>query len=139
MILWNKWFEVYTTYKQNKLYLCSAFNILRIYEFDPFQLIVVLNGHDYERISSVRYFINKNNNNEYLISSDKSGLVVIYDITNNYKIKYRINAGHGADIYSCLLVFPELNKYKDNYIVAITDTYDPSSLAKFIHLIQGSL
>jgi len=145
IVNWNEYygindiFEVYTTYKQNKLYLCSAFNRLRIYELDPFQLILVLYGHDYERIASVRYFINKNNNNEYLISSDKSGLVVIYDITNNYKIKYRINAGFGANIYSCLLVFPELNKYKDNYIVAITDTYDSASLAKFYSFNSGEL
>ena len=84
----------------------------------------------------MRYFINKNNNDEYLISSDKSGLIVIYEIT---RILYRINAYYGNSSYSYLLVFPELNKYKDNYIVAINDTCDSQSLENFIHIIQETL
>lgn len=38
--------------------------------------VLSLKGHE-KRISTVRYFINKNNNNEYLISADQSKLVIL--------------------------------------------------------------
>ncbi len=48
-----------------------------------------LQGHK-NHIFTIRYFINKShyNFNEYLISGDKNNIVIIWDITNNYNIKY---------------------------------------------------
>ena len=56
------------------------------------------------------------------MSADDNKIVIIWDITNNYNIKYQIDTKYGDIIYSCLLIFPKI--IKDNYI--ITSTYSKS-------------
>ena len=87
----NDIFEVFKSYKDNKEYIISK-NIN--YNLDIFQLldnqkIKSLNGHK-NHIMTVRYFINNKYYNEYLISSDANHIVIIWDITNNFDIKYKI-------------------------------------------------
>ena len=41
---------------------------------------------------------------EYLISADYDKIVIIWDITNNYNIKYKIDTKYGNQIHSCLLI-----------------------------------
>ena len=120
---WNDIFEIFVSYKDNKEYLISP-NIHN-YNLDIFDLldnkkIKSLKEHD-NNIRSIRYFINKNspNYNEYLISADDNKIVIIWDITDNYNIKYQIDTQYGHNIYSCLLIFP--HNLNDNYI--ITSTY----------------
>ena len=78
-----------------------------------------LKGH----ISSVRtigYFINNKNNKEYLISADCRKEVIVWDITNNYNIKYNIKTNYFDDISSCLLFFhPNSN---DDYIITSSNS-----------------
>ena len=70
----------------------------------------------------LKYFFNDKNNNEYLMNiCDKYpsfiGIIII-DITNNFKINYKINAykeGPHFSISNSLLVFPQ-NNY-DNYVI----------------------
>ena len=119
-------FEVFICYKDNKEYIISPNN--NNYNLDIFNLldnkkILSLEGHKND-IRTIRYFINKNNHkiNEYLISGDNSKIVIIWDITNNYNIKYQIDTKYGEEIYSCLLIFPHNNN--DNYI--ITSTFNKS-------------
>ena len=69
-------------------------------------------------LNTVRYFINNKDYNEYLISADSNKIVIIWDITNYYNIKYQINTKYDDYIYSCLLVFPHNNN--DNYIITST-------------------
>ena len=76
--------------------------------------LISLKGHKCD-IRTIRYFINDKNFNEYLISADDDRIVIIWDITNNYNIKYKINTNYEDDISSNLLMFP-LN-IKDNYII----------------------
>jgi len=117
----NDIFEIFICYKDNKEYIISP-NINN-YNLDIFNLldnkkILSLEGHK-NNINTIRYFINKNNNiNEYLISGDRSYIVIIWDITNNYNIKYKIDTKYKSDIYSCLLIFPHNNN--DNYIITST-------------------
>ena len=116
----NDIFEVFKSYKDNKEYIISPNK--DNYNLDIFILldnkkIKSLNGHK-NNIRTVRYFINNKDYNEYLISADKDNLVIIWDITNNYNIKYQINTKYNDDIYSCLLVFPHNNN--DNYIITST-------------------
>jgi len=119
----NDRFEVFICYKDNKEYIISP-NINN-YNLDIFNLldnkkILSLEGHK-NNIRTIRYFINKNNIyniNEYLISGDYNKIVIIWDITNNYNIKYRIDTKYGDNIYSCLLIFP--NNNNDNYIITST-------------------
>ena len=75
-----------------------------------------------------------------LISGDDNKIVIIWDITNNYNIKYQIDTKYNGSIYSCLLIFPD--NIDDNYI--ITSTYNISldidkSATKIYSLNNGQL
>ena len=92
----NYRFEIFISYLDNKEYLVST-NI-EYYNLDIFRLldnkiILSLKGHKSE-ITAISYFINQKNYNEYLISADTNRIVIIWDITNNYKIKYQINTNY---------------------------------------------
>jgi hypothetical protein len=118
---YNDIFEIYISYKDNQEYIVSPnyknFN-LNIFNLRNNQKILSLQKHE-NSIRTIRYFINNKNKNEYLISADSNQKVIIWDITNNYNIKYIIDTKYASDIYSCLLVFPE--NMNDNFIV--TSTY----------------
>ena len=118
---YNDIFEIYISYKDNQEYIVSPnyknFN-LNIFNLRNNQKILSLQKHE-NSIRTIRYFINNKNKNEYLISADNNKIVIIWDITNNYNIKYIIDTKYASDIYSCLLVFPE--NMNDNFIV--TSTY----------------
>ena len=103
---WNDMFEIFIPNKDNKEYLVSPNTNnykLDIFNLNNNQIINSLLGHN-KKISSIRYFIDNKNKNEYLISADDDKIVIIWDITNNYNIKYKINTKYGSDIYSCLLI-----------------------------------
>jgi len=117
-------FEVFISYKDNKEYLVSK-NINN-FNLDVFSLLNIkkifsLEGHK-NRVITIRYFINNSNYNEYLISADNNGLVIIWDITNEYNIIYQIDTYYITDedndtnINSCLLLFIKNN----NYIITST-------------------
>ena len=114
---WNDMFEVFISYKDNKEYLVSQnvedFN-LDIFSLINEQKIKSKRGHN-SKVRTIRYFINDKNKNEYLISGDYDKLVIIWDITNNYNIKYTIDTKYVKEIYSCLLIFPD--NIDDNYII----------------------
>ena len=105
----NDIFEVFISYKDNKEYIISKnkdnynLDIFTLLDNKKIKKIKTLNGHKY-KITTVRYFINNKDYNEYLISSDYNKIVIIWDITNNYNIKYRINTQYEDAIFSCLLV-----------------------------------
>ena len=121
---WNDIFELYLSYKDNKEYLASpnskTYNI-EIYQLNDNRLILKLDKHK-NYIRTIRYFINNKNKNEYLISADDEKRVIIWDITNNYKIKCNIDTKYKHIIYSCLLVFPN---NIDNFFI-ITSTFNKS-------------
>ena len=103
----NDLFEVYTSPKDQTLYLVSPnknnFN-LDIITLNDNKIQLSLKGH-LKKITHVRYFINEFNNKEYLISADESHIVIVWDILDNYSIKYTIDTKYNDVIYSCLLVF----------------------------------
>ena len=118
-------FEIFISYLDNKEYLVSPNK--NNYNLDIFTLldnkvILSLTGHK-KNITTIRYFINEKDYNEYLISADEDKKVIIWDITNNYNPKYQIDTKYGHIIYSCLLIFP--NNIDDNFIV--TSTYNKSN------------
>ena len=113
-------FEAYTLYKDNKDYIASPHektHNLDIYSLVDNKRILSLKGHQ-KYIISVRYFFNDKDFNEYLISADHNKIVFIWDITNNYNIKYQIYTKYKKDVSGCLLVFPH---NEDNYIVTSCD------------------
>ena len=127
----NDIFEVYLSYKDNKEYIASPNtrnSNVDIFILVKNQKLVSLKGHKID-IRTIRYFINNKNYNEYLISADCSKTVIVWDITNNYNIKYIINNKYKDHISSCLLMFP-LN-INENYIITssncISDNIDISA------------
>ena len=57
-------------------------------------------------ITMIRYFFNLKGNKEYLVSADINKKMVIWDISNDYKILNIVNAKYtDANIYSCYLFF----------------------------------
>ena len=133
----NDIFEVFTSYKDNKEYIASPNwnNNIDIFSLLEEKKILSTEGHA-KRITTIRYFKNDKDNNEYLISADKSKLVFIWDITDNYKIKYKINTNYKKDIYSCLLIFPHNNE--ENYIIASTYCDNNESSTKIYSLNNGT-
>ena len=130
----NDTFEVFTSYKDNNQYLVSK-NVcnLEIFRLLDCSIILTAKGHS-SKIISVRYFINENNNNEYLISVDENNIIIIWDITNNYTIERTIECLVHGGIYSCLLIFPrkEAIAFFKTYIVAssIDESKEKESLIK---------
>ena len=119
----NDLFEVFVCNKDHKEYIVSK-NInnynLDIYSLLDNKKLLSLPGHK-NRISTIRYFINNIKYDEYLISADINGIVILWDIINNYKIRFQIKtlynivSNKGFLIFSCLLIFSKKNE--DNYII----------------------
>jgi len=110
---WLASFDIYTSYIDNKDYLISRngrnYN-LDIYNINDNSLYKSLKGHN-NQISSVRYFYNKKENIGYIISSDYSKLVIIWN-NKEYNIKYKIDTQYKAYSTSNLLLFDiEGNNY----------------------------
>ena len=146
-------FEVYISLKDDQTYIATK---NKNYDIDIYHLfenkkILSLKGHECE-INNVRYFFSKKDYNEYLISSDAFSFdhkVIIWDITDNYSIKYKINTQYNAGIiFSCLLAFPygrevdfiitstsNVNTYYKEY--SSTKKYSLND-GKFIQNIEGS-
>ena len=124
-------FEVFTSYKDNNLYLASQdfklFNI-NIISLINNKKILSLKGH-LTSISTIRYFNSNKNNSEYLISADKNKKVIIWEINKNYNIKYQINTKFKGAIYSCLLIFP--HNINDNFIIVSSSGPDTPIIYNF--------
>ena len=139
---WNDIFEVYISRKDNKEYLVSPNN--NNYKLDVISLlenkvIVSLKGHN-NHIRTIRYFINNMNSEEYLISADNDIIVIIWEITYDFNMKFKINTNYSDNIYSCLLLFDFINE--NNYIV--TSSYaqlddNEKSATKLYSLENGQL
>jgi hypothetical protein len=125
----NDIFEVFTSLKDKTLYLVSPnknnFNLDLITLIDN-KLKISLKGH-LKKVTNVRYFLNNFTNEDYLISADESGIVNLWDISNNYSKKYSIDTNYNDIIYSCLLVFTNNENFEnsnnDNKGYIITSTY----------------
>ncbi len=139
---WNDIFEVYISRKDNKEYLVSPNN--NNYKLDVISLLenkltASLKGHN-NHIRTIRYFINNINSDEYLISADNDIIVIIWEITYNFNIKFKINTNYVDNIYSCLLLFDLINE--NSYIV--TSSYaqlddNEKSATKLYSLENGQL
>ena len=114
--IFNEIFELFKSKKDEKEYLISPnykTNKINIISINENRIIISLEGHE-SHVTSIRYFLDKKNNNEYLISTDKNNVIIIWDISNNYKIKSKIKTDYKDYILSCLLIF---NINISNYII----------------------
>ena len=121
----NDIFEIYISFKDNKEYIIS-FNY-ETFNLEQFELlsnkkIRTLEAHN-DKITSVRYFINNNNYNEYLVSAQKGDKVIIWDITNDYNKKYIFNNSCNSFITSSLLLFTNYDDNKNIIILKSINSY----------------
>ena len=106
-------FEIYTSFIDKKLYIASPNNDnnnLDIFSLIENKKILSLQNKKRNKTKSVKYFFNKKNYNEYLVSIDEWENAYIWDISNNYQLKYKIN----YDCSHCILIFLEKN---NDYII----------------------
>ena len=118
----NDIFEVFLSYKDNTEYIASSplNSTIDIYILLYNRQLLSLKKHN-SNITSIRYFINNKNNDEYLISADVGNIIIIWDITNYYNIKYKINTKYDGKIGCCILIFP-IN-INDNYIITSSKSF----------------
>ena len=140
---WNDTFEIFKSKKDNKDYLISpnSYNYnLDVFTLFDNKLIESLQGHK-SKIRTVRYFSNRDE--EYLTSGDEDYMLIVWDITNDYKIIHKIDVN--GNIYSSLIIFHNNGAYlvtstnstsHDEYKAA-TKLYSLHD-GKFIRLIKDT-
>ena len=89
-----------------------------------------LKGHE-NHITTVRYFINPKNNNEYLISADYDFFIFVWDIHDNYNRLYQFISS--SKIFSSLIIF-SIEKDKENKIIFVDKKIKIYSLENGIRL-----
>ena len=120
-------FDVFISFKDSKEYIVTInTNYINIFSLLDYKKIVTLKGHN-ARISKVKYFINNNNYNEYLVSTDYKFRILVWDITNNFNIIQQIQTSYKYLLNNILLVFP--HNQENNYIVVygnkvLLDSYE---------------
>ena len=118
-------FEIYYSYHNyNEIFIVSPNknNEIRIINLKTKKLIRVLRGHS-TLVCIVKHFFNFKNNNDYLISVDDNKILIIWELSNNFRIKQTLNLMY-KNIYSAILIFDERNDY------IITSTYSNENLAE---------
>ena len=137
-----KHFEAFKSYKDNKEYLALPLTSpnkknfkIDIYELLDNRKILSLKGH-YNEIKIVNYFINNKDHNEYLVSVEEKQIIIIWDITNNYNLKYKINNKHYKLISCCILIFP--HNQTNNYMIENTAGHDKYN-ARLYSLDDGKM
>lgn len=110
-------FDVFTYFKDNNQYIitpASSTFLIYLISITNSQLLKSLKGHT-ECICCLNYFKNyKKINEEYILSADIKGLLIVWDINNDFKIKHKINTKEVS--FSSIILFNINNK--DNYIIA---------------------
>ena len=135
----NDIFDIYYSFNENnELYLItaddnSAISITRLRDN---QLVKSLGGNK-GNINMIRHFYNQKNQRDYLIVSFKDSNVKLWDLTDNYNLKYSLNIHYSENtsIFSCLLYFPE--NY-DDYLITSSNNNEGEDYTKIYNFENGS-
>ena len=124
---YNDIFEIFISVKNKEIYLASPNKldyILDIITIKDKKIYKSLEGHKYYVIS-VKYFLNKINNKEFLVSSDKDNIIIIWDVSNDFSNIYKIvthnNIGKISSLLICFNLKDSKNKV-DDYIIFCYDS-----------------
>ena len=134
--------EVFTYTKDNNQYIITpGVNTYLIYiiRISDNQIFKSLKGHD-ECISVLNYYHNeKKLNEDYILSVDIKGIVIIWDVNSNFNIKFKINTNEYV-IYSSIIYFNINNHF--NYIItsnSYISEYEKSAYSKIYSLENGKI
>ena len=126
-------FEVLKNKKDKKVYIYNSYfnvedpeekkNLIQIISLEDGKVVKVLEGHE-DRVLNIRYFYNKETEKEYLVSADRKYKIIVWDITDDYKLLKKIECKYQGFIYSNVLVF------RNNSIFLITSsiTNEPAKI-----------
>ena len=97
-----------------------------------------------EIITVIKYYLT-DNKKEYLLSCDKSNSIIIWEIQNNYNIKYSIKLSHEGNKNYINDVLLQFNRDNKNYMIIprrsvdyFTLLYEIGEEAKFIKNIDNT-
>lgn len=91
----------YIIYQNKNNYVLEVLKILK----NKYQLITQIEGHN-GKLTSMKYYYNKNKNIEYLISADYNGKIIITNITEEYMKESTLNIHYdNGKIACCLMLF----------------------------------
>ena len=139
-------FEVIKSKKDGKIYVISPYfndedeeqkNLIQILSLEDGKVVKELEGHD-DRVLNVRYFRNEATQKEYLVSADRKYKVIVWDITDDYKLLKKTEFKYEGFIYSNALVFREdsiflitssINNQGTVKIVDVTKNEEPKDIA----------
>ena len=136
-------FEVFKSHKDNKDYIAiiknNTYDYIDIFSILDKKILFSLKDNK-DTINTIRYFIN-HNFNEYLVSSDFGRMIIIWDITNDYNVKHKIDMKLIQDfmISSCLLIFTH---NKADYMISTANNVEEEyeeSLTKIYSFNSGKL
>jgi WD40 repeat protein len=135
-------FVVFTGLTDNMEYLVynnkNNFN-LDVMTLKDKAIIRSLKGHR-SKVNVIRYFAK--DNKEYLLTCDDDKICLVWDIQNNYNIKYTVKEKYFGNIYDAILTFNILGK--ECLIVSsgntneYTKVYSLSERPQFIKVIFGT-
>ena len=125
-------FDVFIGLKDHIEYLIYAneesnLDIMRIRDKT---IITSLKGHN-GTIYVIKYY-QKENKEEYILSSDEKSLVIIWDIQNYYSKKYSIQSTNGR-LFDALLLFNVFNK---DYI--LLPSYETNNFSKLYEFTENT-
>ena len=133
-------FEVFTYNKDNEQYIISPgvnTYLLYIIKITDGKLFKSLKGHN-ECISVLNYFNNeKEKNEDFILSVDIKGILIIWDINKNFNIKYKINTNEYV-IYSSIILFNIIDG--GDYIItsnSYVSNFENSAYSKIYSLKTG--
>lgn len=135
----NDVFDIYYSQKDNnEPYLISPYKnfSLAITRIKDKKIIHCLKGHN-SKIKMIRLFINPIDKKNYLVSSDLSKIVKIWDLTdNNFNLKCSIETKYSVNtcIFSCVLYFSMQN----NYLITSSNEDSMEDYIKFFNFEDGS-
>ena len=110
-------FEAFMSVKDEKPYLVyqekdnKNLEVMKVLK-NKYKLVSVIKGHN-SPITTIKYFLNKTNNIEYIISADYDGIIILTSVTEDFKIINKFKTDYiNGQLSSCLMIF-ELNQQCD--------------------------
>ena len=139
-------FEAFMSVKDGKPYIVYPekeshnLEVLKVLK-NKYKLVSIIKGHT-SHISTIRYFLNKTNNIEYIVSADYDSLIILTSVTEDFKILNKFKTDYiNGQLSSCLMVF-ELNQPCDFDIkngillTSCKNTYANQQLPMRLHVLN---
>ena len=125
-----------TKQEKGKFY---AIHIMRLLDNENIKTLIIQ-----EIITVIKYYLT-DNKKEYLLSCDKSNSIIIWEIQNNYNIKYSIKLSHEGNKNYINDILLQFNRNNKNYMIIprrsedyFTLLYEIGEEAKFIKNIDNT-